>query len=161
MKKAISVLLALCLTCAFGVSVSAADVTLNPTAPTGDTVISTTVEPSYVVTIPATLAIPFGDTSAQTLTVTASAADFCIAAGEKVDVSVSTESGAFALSNNTNTIAYTVNAGATGQNGVVASFTAAGQSQGLSVTVPDWSSAHTSGTYSQSLIFTLTYSGVV
>ncbi|MCL2106748.1 MAG: hypothetical protein FWH26_06815 [Oscillospiraceae bacterium] len=158
MKKTISILLALCLICAFGVTVFAVD--LDKDNPVGNTVISTVVEPSYTVLIPAALSIPFGNTSDQVLTIEASSTDFRIHAGEQVDVSVSTANGVFALSNGTHNIAYAVKSpGVTAQNDIVAIFTAAGQAKTVNVAVSDWTTARTAGTYSQSLIFTLAYSG--
>ena len=158
MKKIFVSLLAICLTCAFCVNVFAAP--LDKDNPSGSTVISTVVEPSYTVIIPASLSIPFGNTSDQALTVEASPTDFRIHADERVDVSISTANGVFALSNGTHSIAYAVKSpGVTAQNDIVAIFTEAGQAKTVHVAVSDWTTALTAGTYSQSLIFTLAYSG--
>jgi len=153
------IVLSSCLCLAFAPGGAAFAAEMNQDDTTGSTMVSATVAPSYTVAIPAVLSIPFGSAASQTLTVAAaSAPDFRIAATGRVEVSVSTSSGAFALSNGADTIAYTVmSPGVTAQNGVVASLDTAGQSKNIGVTVSDWTTAHTSGTYSQSLIFTLEY----
>lgn len=72
MKKIFAVLLALCLLC--GACALADEITGNGTGPkTGSTVVKTTVEESYAISIPAEIVIPFGSTGeySQSVAVTA------------------------------------------------------------------------------------------
>ncbi|MCL2775869.1 MAG: hypothetical protein FWD71_21370 [Oscillospiraceae bacterium] len=165
MKKAISIFLAVCLTCIFGGSVFAVDTTLDASSPSGGTLISVVVGPTYEISVPASMTITFGDTAPQTLTITAISLN--IPSTENVTVAVSTSTGSFSLLNGTNSISYDVSKDQNDTQAVtsgdtVATFTtSSATTSNIYVTIPtaNWPVSPANGTYSQPLIFTLAYSG--
>ncbi|MCL2106747.1 MAG: hypothetical protein FWH26_06810 [Oscillospiraceae bacterium] len=149
MKKAISILLALCLTCAFGATVSAA---------TKDTTVTATVEFSYTVEVPAVITLTFGDTDSAQYDITASE----VAVPSNIKLSISAEGNgtdkAFSITNGTDTVPYTLsrkNAGSALEPGAeIASFANDGSSP-FWIKVPTWSAVRSAGLYTGNIIFTI------
>lgn len=154
MKKLASGLLALTFVCLCPVPAFAANTEV------GSTTICTEVKPTYTVTIPEKLEIPYNSTEARPLTVTAS--DVLLENGKTVVVTAagSGADGAFIMANGNNTLAYELSRAASpwsavAKDGEVASFTENG-SKAIYCKVPDWSST-VAGKYSGTITFTVSY----
>lgn len=125
-----------------------------------ETVITTEVQPSYTITIPKALEIPYGSTKAKPFMITAS--NVLLEQGKKVSVRAvgSGTDGAFTMDNGTNTLGYELSRvvtpwSAVPKNYEVASFTSDGM-QSIYAKVSNWK-VPTAGTYSGTITFTVTY----
>jgi len=149
MKKAISILLALCLTCAFGATVSAA---------TQSTPVTAEVTFTYTVEIPASITLTFNNTSAVQYSITAT--DVSLPSNTQVVVTAegSGAGKAFSITNSTNNVPFALslsNPGADLNPGdEIATFKSSSSSP-FWIRVPDWSAAQTAGTYTGSITFTM------
>lgn len=113
LHKLSATILAVCMLCPLGTTAFASD--LNGDTPSGDTQITATTstgEPAYTVTIPAT--IPVGQisktstTSVKSTTFEVKATDVSDLGSKQVNISVSTADGTFKLTNGSNDLPYQV-----------------------------------------------------
>lgn len=158
MKKITTFILCAVLCAAMSVPAFAAD--LDKDTPGGSTQITTGSEPTYTVTIPASLNIDYNSTATKTLPITAT--DVFLEAGKKVSVGAkgSGASDAFIMTNGGNALTYELSRSdtlwsAVSQNSEVVAFTANG-TQNLYVKVPNWSGT-VAGSYTGTIIFTVSY----
>lgn len=161
-------LLAVCMLCSFGTTAFASD--LNGDTPSGDTQITATTstgEPAYTVTIPAT--IPVGQISktsasnVKSTTFEIKAADVADLGSKQVNVSVSTADGTFKLSDGSHDLPYQVYNTASGGSALASgelftSFTEAGTVTGR-VDI-DQVNIEVAGDYTGTLTFTIALADV-
>ncbi len=144
MKKLVSVLLALAMLATLSVPVLAEG---------QNTTVTTSVEPSYTVTIPADTAIPFNQVDTDFGAVTLTEANL------EVDYGVKVAATAGALTNKADaqaTIPYAINAGEAAFAG--ATFDAEGETQALTLHIDEaaWNAAK-AGQYEAVVTFTVEY----
>lgn len=158
MKKIMAFILCAVLCAVMSVPAFAAD--LDKDTPGGSTQILTSSEPTYTVTIPASVNIDYGSTAAKALPIIATGV--FLEADKKVSVAAkgSGASDAFTMANGGNTLAYELSKSdtlwsAVTPNSEVAAFTANG-TQNLYVKVPNWSGT-VAGSYTGTIIFTISY----
>ena len=154
MKKLASSLLILALVCLCALPAYAA----NSTG--GSTAITTDVAPTYTVTIPPTLEIPYNSTEAKALTLTASG--LLLETGKTVTVTAagSGTNGAFTMANGSKTLGYELSKAASpwsalAKDGEAASFAENGTAT-IYAKVPDWT-VTAAGKYSGTITFTVSY----
>jgi len=149
MKKAISALLALCLTFVIGAPALADE---------QDTYVAAEVTFSYMVTVPAQIDLTYGNTDAAAYSITAS--DVSLPSGNRVIVTAVGDGagGAFSITNGTDTVAYGLSTSDGGaaipSGGEIANFAADGTSP-FWIKVPGWAAAQTAGTYKGNITFTI------
>lgn len=128
------------------------------------------IVPSYTITIPESISLAYGDTSASQYTVQAQGVHLESGAKLTVTASGSGTSGAFSVTNGTDTVGYELSLtnspwAKLSSGGTITQFTGNG-SAGFYVKAPDFSAAHTAGHFSGNVVFqvtmirTLTYAGI-
>lgn len=140
-----------------GLSVAA----LDEDTPTGSTNITAYVTPSYTVTIPTSVTIPYNSSEAQEMNITAS--EMTLESGKKLVVSAkgSGTGDAFVMANGASTLAYELSMSSTtwqavAAGGNVAEFSTNGTSV-LYAKIPSWSGV-IAGTYTGTITFTISVS---
>lgn len=155
MKKFTAILLALVLTLSLSATAFAANISEADGSPKDTEVtVTTSIEPTYTVTIPSNTAVNFNAESTDFGAVELNAAQ--IDPGYVVRVALNASGTLKNAADESKTIAYTVN----DTNGVFTSadYTVAGQSTPLTIdiTANDWNTAF-AGDYSDVLFFTVSY----
>jgi len=149
MKKAISILLALCLVLLSGTPVF---------AETQQTPVTADVTFGFTVSIPASITLTYGDTSASSYDLTASDVSILINTQVEVTAAGSGAGNAFTITNGTDTVPFNLSTTSGGSainpGDKIAAFTADGTSP-FWIKAPSWSAVHTAGTYAGNIVFTI------
>ncbi|MCD7762992.1 MAG: hypothetical protein LUI14_07300 [Lachnospiraceae bacterium] len=154
-KTMLSLILSLALVLSMS-TIAFADVTQDSDPKTGTTTISTSITPTYTVTIPADTTIAFNATSTSIGNITLSSAQLDPGYAVKVSASAGALENAADASK---TIPYALNSD--GSAFTSAQFTAKGEYAALTVdiTEDDWNNAY-AGSYSDTITFTVEYISV-
>ncbi|MCL2775870.1 MAG: hypothetical protein FWD71_21375 [Oscillospiraceae bacterium] len=152
MKKTISILLALCLTCFCGL-------TSLTIASSGTTPVNAVITADYTVTIPATIPLTYNDNSPAQYNITADIITPLIAYHRiVVNATGDGTSHAFSITDGTSAVTYKLSQTSTGAaltpGGIIATFTDSGSSP-FWINVPSWTTAQSYGTYTGNIIFTI------
>lgn len=154
MKKLIAALLSLSMLAAMSTTALAAEIDQDDDPQALDAVITTSIAPTYTVTIPADTTVPFN--AQQTSFGTIEVASAQIEPNKQIKVSLETDGALINQADNTKTIPYTVN----DENGVFSSavYAKAGDKTDLTIhiTQDDWNKAY-AGSYSDTVTFTVSY----
>lgn len=154
MKKIITALLVLAMSAAATTTVFAADINQSSNPKQSQATISTTIQPTYVVSIPEDVEVDFNATSTDFGTVELTAAQ--INPNYAVEVSLNASSTLKNQADTSKTIAYTVS----DENGPFTStqYETAGESTKLTVNITQdaWNAAY-AGNYMDTVTFTVSY----
>lgn len=157
MKKLLAIVLAIALVFALSVAASAENSTItNTTSPQSTAaVISTTINPTYTVTIPGNTPVSFGTLSTDFGSVKLESAK--LNPGYAVTVERS-YNGVLTSSDGTQEIPYIIYEKGTTDQFISASFTAAGEEKELTINITEdnWNKA-AAGSYSGTVTFTISY----
>ncbi len=157
MKKWIVLFLILSLVMSMSVSAFAAEIDQDSDPKTADVTVTTSIEPTYTVTIPGDMQVQFNQTSTRFGTIKLTAAQ--INPGYAVEVTLSASGELKNAADKTRTIAYTVNSG----DGVFSSkeYQKEGESTDLTIDITQaaWNAAY-AGDYSDIVTFTISYGEV-
>lgn len=154
MKKWIALFLTLALTLSLPVTAFAAEINQDSDPKTADATVTTSIEPTYIVTIPGNVQVEFNATSTKFGAIELAAAQ--IAPGYAVKVTLSASGKLKNEADQTKTIAYTVNS----EDGAFSSkeYQNKGDSTDLTIDITQaaWDSAY-AGNYSDTVTFTVSY----
>ena len=154
MKKSIAILLTLILTLSLSATAFAAEISQNSDPKTADVEVTTSIEPTYTVTIPSNTKVEFNAETTSFGAVTLNAAQ--IDPGYAVKVELNTDGTLENQADTSKTIAYTVN----DANGAftAAEYTTAGESTPLTINITKdaWNAAF-AGDYKDIVTFTVSY----
>lgn len=154
MKKFTAILLALILTLSISVTAFAAEINQDSEPKTTDVTVTTSIDPTYTVTIPADVNVKFNETSTDFGSVKLDAAQ--IDPGYVVRVALNAGGTLKNAADSSKTIAYAVN----DENGAFTSadYDTAGQETPLTIDITQeaWNTAY-AGDYSDTVTFTVSY----
>lgn len=154
MKKILASVLALTMLASVSTTAYAAQVNQNTEDKTVDSVITTSIEPTYTITIPEDVSVAFNAQSTEFGAVTLD--DAQIDPGYAVQVDLTASGTLKNAADETKTIAYTVNS----VDGVFTSaqYDAAGEATSLTIDITQdaWNTAY-AGDYSDTVTFTVSY----
>ena len=158
MKKIIASVLALSLLAAVSTTAFAAEINQDSDPKTSEAKITTSIAPTYTVSIPEDTSVAFNATETQFGSIEITQAQ--IDPNMQIKVSLDSENDALInQTDNTKTITYTVN----DENGVFTSGTylAAGDKTDLTINISqeDWNKAY-AGSYEDTVIFTVSYEAI-
>lgn len=159
MKKLTAITLVLALVLCLSASVFAAEVSEDSDSNQTDTEITTSIAPTYTVTIPANTAVTFNALSTSFGSVKLEAAQ--IEPGYAVKVELNASGTLKNQADNTKTIAYAVT-DANGSAFTVGTYTTAGDKTDLTIHITQqaWNAAY-AGRYSDTVTFTVSYINTV
>ena len=162
MKKLIASILTLSLLAAMSATAFAAEIDQDDTPQSSQAVITTSIDPTYLVSIPENTAVPFNATETSFGSIEVIKAQIEPDKQIRVSLTADTADGALALVNQedeTKTIPYTVN----DANGVFSSevYAKDGDKTDLTIhiTQDDWNKA-AAGSYEDRVIFTVSYEAI-
>lgn len=155
MKKSIAILLTLILTLSLSATAFAAEIKQDSDPKTADVEVTTSIEPTYTVTIPSNATVEFNAETTSFGAVTLDAAQ--IDPGYAVKVELNTDGTLENQADTTKTIAYTVN-DASGAAFTAAEYTKAGENTPLTINITKdaWNAA-SAGDYKDIVTFTVSY----
>ena len=154
MKKSIAILLTLILTLSLSATAFAAEINQNSDPKTADVEVTTSIEPTYTVTIPSNTKVEFNAETTSFGAVTLNAAQ--IDPGYAVKVELNTDGTLENQADTSKTIAYTVNDANVAFT--AAEYTTAGESTPLTINITKdaWNAAF-AGDYKDIVTFTVSY----
>ncbi|MCI6388584.1 MAG: hypothetical protein MR823_05535 [Ruminococcus sp.] len=154
MKKLLSFTLALVMMLSVSVTAFAATINQDSNPKTVDTEITTSIAPTYTVTIPADVNVSFNATSTSFGKIEVTAAQ--INPDKCIKVALTTDGTLNNTVDATKVIPYTVNAGATAFTS--ATYLVAGEKTDLTINITqnDWNSAY-AGDYTDTVTFNVSY----
>lgn len=154
MKKLFTAILSVCLIMALSVTAYASKIDQSSGSGSANVTVSTTIEPTYTVTIPANTSVTFNALSTSFGAISLDAAQLDPGYAVKVELSAS---GALKNSaDSSKTIAYVINAGnAAFSEGL---YRTAGDKTELTIDITQdaWNAAY-AGSYSDTVVFTVSY----
>ena len=154
MKKLLSFTLALVMMLSVSITAFAATIKQDSASKEANAVISTSIAPTYTVTIPADVNVSFNATSTSFGKIEVTAAQ--INPNKCIKVALTTDGTLNNTVDSTKVIPYTVNAGATAFTS--ATYLAAGEKTDLTINITqnDWNSAY-AGDYTDTVTFNVSY----
>lgn len=154
MKKLTAVFLTLAVTLSLSTAAFAAEIDQDTAKKTSQAIITTSIEPTYTVTIPGNVNVAFSATSSDFGTISLDEAK--LEPGYAVWVSLATDNALVNEADSTKTISYAVNANGTAFTS--ASHTTAGEKTKLTIEITQeaWNAA-CAGDYSDTVTFTVSY----
>lgn len=154
MKKLTALVLTLVFTLSLSMTAFAAQISQGSNPGTADVEVTTSIAPTYTVTIPSNTSVIFQTLSTSFGTVKLEAAQ--IDPGYAVRVQLTADGKLENQADNDKTIAYSVKAG--DSDFTQADYTTAGQKTDLTIEIEEdaWNSAY-AGSYSDTVVFTVSY----
>ena len=158
MKKLITLALALVMTASISVPAFAATVSQNDGSPKSENVtVSTSIDPTYIVTIPGDTTVAYDDNKATSTDFGAiTAVNVRLNPLKKIVVSAAADLTMKNADDNTKTIPYTITSGGNAFNSVDLFATGDSAALKIDITAAAWSAAY-AGSYSDIVTFTVAY----